>query len=199
MAAKHDVIIIGSGAGGGGVAYQLAMAGKQVLLIEQGPFLPRDASTLSVRQVFVDGVFKNRTVWRDGQGSEFVPGEFYNVGGKTKWYGAVLLRSSKLNFDILRIVNAPELDHDQFQEWIYRSHPYYQVIVIDAGPVQGSTSERVRELSRYTLLVIDVTKTTVPMLARLRRSLDATRLHVDGVILNRRRFYIPRLFYRLAQ
>ena len=72
MAAKHDVIIIGSGAGGGGVAYQLAMAGKQVLLIEQGPFLPRDASTLSVRQVFVDGVFKNRTVWRDGQGSEFV-------------------------------------------------------------------------------------------------------------------------------
>ncbi len=99
MTAKHDVIIIGSGAGGGGFAYQLATAGKQVLLIEQGPFLPRNASTLSVRQVFVDGVFKNHTVWRDGNGGEFVPGEFYNVGGKTKWYGAVLLRFRPVEFE----------------------------------------------------------------------------------------------------
>lgn len=99
MAAKHDVIIIGSGAGGGSAAYQLAMAGKQVLHIEKGPYLPRNASTLDVRQVFVDGVFKNHVVWLDGKGGEFVPGEFYNVGGKTKWYGAALFRFRPVEFE----------------------------------------------------------------------------------------------------
>ncbi|MGE0037345.1 MAG: GMC oxidoreductase [Xanthobacteraceae bacterium] len=99
MTARYDVIIIGSGAGGGSAAYQLVLAGKQVLLIEKGPFLPRDASTISVRQVFVDGVFKNHVVWLDGKGGEVVPGEFYNVGGKTKWYGAALFRFRPVEFE----------------------------------------------------------------------------------------------------
>jgi choline dehydrogenase-like flavoprotein len=99
MAAQHDVIVIGSGAGGGSVAYKLAKAGKRVLLIEKGPFLPRDKSTLEVRQVFVDGVFKNHVVWLDSKGKDFVPGEFYNVGGKTKWYGAALFRFRPVEFE----------------------------------------------------------------------------------------------------
>jgi choline dehydrogenase-like flavoprotein len=99
VVAKYDVIIVGSGAGGGSAAYKLAKAGKQVLLLEKGPFLPRDASTLDVRQVFVDGVFKNHVVWRDGKGGEFVPSEFYNVGGKTKWYGAALFRFRPVEFE----------------------------------------------------------------------------------------------------
>ena len=74
MAEQHDVIVVGSGAGGGSVAYKLANAGKNVLLVEKGPFLPRDASTLDVKKVFVDGVFKNHEVWQDGEGRDFVPG-----------------------------------------------------------------------------------------------------------------------------
>lgn len=99
MAAQHDVIVVGSGAGGGSVAYKLANAGKRVLLIERGLFLPRDSSTLEVRQVFVDGVFKNHLVWLDSKGKDFVPGEFYNVGGKTKWYGAALFRFRPVEFE----------------------------------------------------------------------------------------------------
>ena len=68
-------------------------------MIEKGPFLPRDSSTLEVRQVFVDGVFKNHVVWLDSKGREFVPGEFYNVGGKTKWYGAALFRFRPVEFE----------------------------------------------------------------------------------------------------
>ena len=90
--AKHDVIIVGSGAGGAAAAYRLAMAGRRVLVVEKGPFLPRDASTLDIRKVFLDGAFKNHDVWSDGHGHEFTPSEFYNVGGKTKWYGAALFR-----------------------------------------------------------------------------------------------------------
>ena len=97
--AQHDVIIIGSGAGGASVAYKLVNAGKRVLLIEKGPFLPRNTSTLEVRQVFVDGVFSNHEVWLDGAGRDFVPDEFYNVGGKTKWYGAALFRFRPVEFE----------------------------------------------------------------------------------------------------
>jgi choline dehydrogenase-like flavoprotein len=96
---KYDAIVVGSGAGGSSVAYKLAKAGKRVLLIEKGPFVPRDASTLDVRQVFVDGVFSNHAVWSDGRGGEFVPSEFHNVGGKTKWYGAALLRYGRHEFE----------------------------------------------------------------------------------------------------
>lgn len=107
MSAQYDVIVVGSGAGGASVAYKLTLAGKRVLLIEKGPFLPRNASTLDVRRVFIDGVFKNHVPWLDSKGRQFVPGEFYNVGGKTKWYGAALFRfrpeefKAEPDFDLL--------------------------------------------------------------------------------------------------
>ena len=98
MAGEHDVIIVGSGAGGSAAAYRLIKAGKRVLLLEKGGVLPRDGSTLDVKTVFQSGRFKNQEPWVDGRNKEFVPGEFYNVGGKTKWYGAALLRFSPHEF-----------------------------------------------------------------------------------------------------
>jgi choline dehydrogenase-like flavoprotein len=100
MAAEtYDAIIVGSGAGGASVAYQLVNAGRRVLVLERGGFLPRDGSTLSVKQVFKDRVFSNKDIWVDGLNQKFVPDEFYNVGGKTKWYGAALFRLSAHEFD----------------------------------------------------------------------------------------------------
>ncbi|MBK8176726.1 MAG: GMC family oxidoreductase [Rhodospirillales bacterium] len=95
----YDVIVIGSGAGGAAVAFKLARAGKRVLVLEKGQSLPRDGSTLDVKQVFREGRFKNMQMWVDGYNKQFVPGEFYNVGGKTKWYGAALLRFSPHEFE----------------------------------------------------------------------------------------------------
>ena len=48
--------------------------------------------------MFKEGRFKNKEPWVDGQNKEFIPGEFYNVGGKTKWYGAALLRFAPHEF-----------------------------------------------------------------------------------------------------
>ena len=89
---EYDAIVIGSGAGGAAVAYKLVKAGRRVLVAEKGGYLPRDGSTLDIKKVFKEGVFKNKEPWVDGQNQVFYPGEFYNVGGKTKWYGATLLR-----------------------------------------------------------------------------------------------------------
>ncbi len=96
--AEHDVIIVGSGAGGASAAYRLVKGGRRVLLLEKGGFLPRDGSTLDVKEVFKSGRFKNQEPWLDGKSKAFTPGEFYNLGGKTKWYGAALLRFAAHEF-----------------------------------------------------------------------------------------------------
>jgi choline dehydrogenase-like flavoprotein len=95
----YDAIIIGSGAGGASVAYNLIQAGKHVLMLEKGDFLPHDSSTLNVKKVFKEGKFKSPDQWVDNHNRIFVPEEFYNVGGKTKWYGAALLRFSPHEFE----------------------------------------------------------------------------------------------------
>jgi choline dehydrogenase-like flavoprotein len=96
---RYDVIIVGSGAGGAAAAYKLARAGNRVLMLEKGRHLPKDGSTLDTKQVFKEGKFKNKEPWLDGHGGHLIPDEHYNVGGKTKWYGAALLRFSAHEFE----------------------------------------------------------------------------------------------------
>ncbi len=116
----HDVIIIGSGAGGAAAAYVLAHAGLDVLLIERGPVLPRDGSTLDVPTVAGEGRFLSKEVWQDARGRPIVPQERFNLGGKTKWYGAALLRFSPHEFaaDPAHACRAWPIGYDDLE-------PYY--------------------------------------------------------------------------
>jgi choline dehydrogenase-like flavoprotein len=93
-----DVIIIGTGAGGGTLAHRLAPSGKRILLLERGGYLPREKQNWDSRAVFVESRYKAREVWRDSRGSGFQPGIHYYVGGNTKFYGAVLLRFRREDF-----------------------------------------------------------------------------------------------------
>ena len=92
MSTHYDVIIVGSGAGGSAAANHLVRAGLSVALVEKGTALPRDATTLDVQQVVHEGRFKSTELWQDGGGRQLMPEEYFNLGGKTKWYGAALLR-----------------------------------------------------------------------------------------------------------
>ena len=67
-------------------------------VLEKGPELPTDGSTQDIRIVVAEGQFHNHDPWLDGRGREFVPQEYYNLGGKTKWYGAALLRFAPEEF-----------------------------------------------------------------------------------------------------
>ena len=99
---QYDVIIIGSGAGGGTLAYRLASTGKRILVLERGDFLPREKENWDSREVFVKGRYNNAETWLNGKGKEFQPGQHYFVGGNTKFYGAVLLRMRREDFEELR-------------------------------------------------------------------------------------------------
>jgi len=96
---KYDVIIIGSGAGGSAAAYHLTQTGRRVLLLEKGDALPRDGSTLDVATVMRRGDFISTESWQDRSGRMIVPEEHFNLGGKTKWYGAALLRFGAPEFE----------------------------------------------------------------------------------------------------
>lgn len=94
----YDVIIIGTGAGGGTLAYKLAPTGKRILIIERGNFLAREKENWSTQAVFGDGRYKTKEHWYDRKGKDFKPGTHYCVGGNTKFYGAALLRFREKDF-----------------------------------------------------------------------------------------------------
>lgn len=98
----YDVIIIGTGAGGGTLARRLAPSGKRILVLERGGFLPREEDNWSTRAVFTESKYKAKEAWLDKNGKEFHPGVHYWVGGNTKLYGAALLRFRTRDFEEIR-------------------------------------------------------------------------------------------------
>ncbi len=90
--AHFDVVIIGSGAGGGTVAQRLAASGKSILILERGEHLPREAQNWDPKSVFVEHRYRTQEKWFDKDGKPFSPTTHYWVGGNTTFYGAALMR-----------------------------------------------------------------------------------------------------------
>ncbi|MCG3130978.1 MAG: 6'''-hydroxyparomomycin C oxidase [Phycisphaerae bacterium] len=99
---EYDVIIIGTGAGGGTLAARLAPSGKRILLLERGDYVPREKDNWSSRAVNLEGKYNTRETWRDKHGRELHPHTNYHVGGNTRFYGAALFRLRKHDFGEVR-------------------------------------------------------------------------------------------------
>jgi len=95
---NYDVVIIGSGAGGGTLAWQLAQAGKKILLLERGDYVPREPENWDSHAVVVGNRYHVKEAWHDKSDEEFHPGTHYFVGGNTKFYGAALIRMRERDF-----------------------------------------------------------------------------------------------------
>ena len=98
----YDVIIIGTGAGGGTLAHRLSGSGTRVLLLERGGYVTREKDNWSSRAVNVEAKYHTTEVWHDGQGQQLHPHTSYCVGGNTKFYGAALFRLRERDFGELR-------------------------------------------------------------------------------------------------
>jgi choline dehydrogenase-like flavoprotein len=98
MPEQYDAIVIGTGAGGGTLALHLAQAGKRILILERGAFLPQEKLNWDTSAVFLDNRYHTKEVWQDKDGKDLRPQQAYFVGGQTKVYGAAMFRMRAEDF-----------------------------------------------------------------------------------------------------
>ena len=98
MAGRFDVVIIGSGVGGGCIAHVLAPTGARIVILERGRRMPREDRNWDPEAVYADAAYKSDERWTDGRGRSFRPGQFYYVGGHTKVFGATMFRFRREDF-----------------------------------------------------------------------------------------------------
>jgi choline dehydrogenase-like flavoprotein len=127
----YDVIVIGSGAGGGTLVRHLAPSGKRILLLERGGWLPREPENWSTPDVFVDNRYISDDTWYDADGKPFQPQIHYYVGGATKLYGAALYRLRREDFGELThhdgISPAWPIGYDEMEPYYSQAEQLYQV------------------------------------------------------------------------
>ena len=143
----YDVIVIGTGAGGGTLAHTLAASGKRILLLERGNFLPRETQNWAPKDVFLDGRYISPDTWYDADGTPFQPQVHYFVGGATKLYGAALYRLRPQDFGEIAHVDgispAWPLGYDDFEPWYTTAEWLYQVHGSHgADPTEGHWSQQ---------------------------------------------------------
>ncbi len=102
MSSTYDAIIIGTGAGGGTLALHLARAGKSILILERGPFLPQEKLNWDTSAVFLDNRYHTKETWQDKDGNALHPQQAYYVGGQTKVYGAAMFRMRAEDFGVIQ-------------------------------------------------------------------------------------------------
>ena len=131
MATPYDVIIIGTGAGGGTLARHLAPSGKSILLLERGDWLPRELENWDGEAVFVQNRYVSPDTWYDKDGKAFQPQVHYFVGGATKLYGAALYRQRKEDFGELRhhdgISPSWPISYNEMEPYYTKAEQLYRV------------------------------------------------------------------------
>jgi len=98
----YDAIVIGTGAGGGTLALLLAQAGKSILILERGPFMPQEKLNWDTQAVFLDNRYHTKETWQDKDGKDLHPQQSYFVGGQTKVYGAAMFRMRAEDFGVIQ-------------------------------------------------------------------------------------------------
>ncbi|MBK8976096.1 MAG: GMC family oxidoreductase [Planctomycetes bacterium] len=132
MNTEHfDVVVIGTGAGGGTLLHRLAPSGLRILVLERGDFLPRESENWDQHEVFVAGRYLAPERWLDADGKPFQPYTHYWVGGNTKVYGAALLRLRESDFRETRhfggISPAWPIEYAELEPYYLEAERLYEV------------------------------------------------------------------------
>ena len=131
MADGFDVVIVGSGVGGGCIAHVLAPTGARIVILERGSRLPREERNWDPEAVYADAVYKSDERWVDGSGRSFRPGQFYYVGGHTKVFGATMFRFRREDFQATEhaggLSPAWPVDYDTLEPYYARAERLFGV------------------------------------------------------------------------
>jgi choline dehydrogenase-like flavoprotein len=127
----YDIIIIGSGAGGGTVAYALSDSSARILVLERGDFVPQEAENWSAEAVWKKLRYRTTEHWLDEHGREFLPYTHYCVGGNTKFWGSVLYRLRREDFQEVEHLDGVSprwpIDYDTLEPFYAQAERLYHV------------------------------------------------------------------------
>jgi choline dehydrogenase-like flavoprotein len=128
---RYDVIIIGSGAGGGTLAQALSGTGARTLILERGDFVPREEDNWNPEAVWRQLRYRINEQWLDENGREFRPYTHYCVGGNTKFWGSVLYRLRREDFEEVQhadgVSPAWPITYDTLEPYYERAERLYHV------------------------------------------------------------------------
>lgn len=131
MESTPDIVIIGSGIGGATIAAGLAASGADILILEAGERIPDAPENRDQRAIFQRGHFRPKEMWHEADGRAFNPGNYSNVGGNSKFYGAVLTRFRVEDFAEVThregISPAWPFPYAELEPWYGRAEQLYQV------------------------------------------------------------------------
>jgi choline dehydrogenase-like flavoprotein len=131
VTAQFDIVIIGSGAGGGTMARALAETPARILVLERGDFVPQEPENWSPEAVWRKLRYQTDERWVDDRGREFRPYTHYNVGGNTKFWGSVLYRLRREDFQAVQHLDglspAWPIDYDTLAPYYERAEQLYHV------------------------------------------------------------------------
>lgn len=173
---QYDIIIIGTGAGGGTLLHKLKNSGKKILVLERGNFLPKEKENWDTIEVFQKERYHTKEVWK-GNDKDLHPGTGYWVGGNTKVYGAALFRLREKDFETVQHADgiSPEwpLKYKDFEPYYTEAEKLYTV-----HGKQGLDPTEPFRTEEYTY----------PQVSHEPRIQE---LHDELVKLNHKPFYIP--------
>lgn len=131
MGGQPDIVIIGSGIGGATMAAGLSASGAEILILEAGERLADRPENRDPRAIFQRGFFRPKEFWYETDGTPFNPGNYYNVGGNSKFYGAVLVRYRREDFAEMAhlegVSPAWPFAYDELEPWYCKAEALFQV------------------------------------------------------------------------
>ncbi|TDW31726.1 FAD-dependent oxidoreductase [Rhizobium gallicum] len=131
MVKQQDIVIIGSGIGGATIAAALAPSGADILVLEAGGHIEDRPENRDQRAIFQRGHFRPKEFWYESDGKPFNPGNYYNVGGNSKFFGAVMVRYRREDFHEMQhlegISPAWPFAYEELEPWYSRAEQLYQV------------------------------------------------------------------------
>jgi choline dehydrogenase-like flavoprotein len=126
-----DIIIIGTGAGGGTIAQALSATDARILIVERGDFVPQEDENWNPEAVWKNLRYQTTETWLDPRGREFRPYTHYCVGGNTKFWGSVLYRLRREDFQAVEHLDgvspAWPIDYDTLAPYYDRAERLYHV------------------------------------------------------------------------